>query len=126
MRDEQRANGPEGFIGFAVSARMNPVLREEIEAIPAEKWKPYSEDSGAVKECAQVDYFPEETAANRYREPLRTIAIRIRKKQEELFADGSASEALRGAHEPVGLETETVVGNGIARRRARLRRCTTY
>jgi hypothetical protein len=49
----------------------------------------YREDSVAVKECARVEYFPEETAANRYREPLRTIAIRIRKKQQSLFADGS-------------------------------------
>ena len=62
LRDEKRAGGPEGFIGLA------------------------------VKECAQVEYFPEETAANRYREPLRTIAIRIRKKQRELFADGSAAK----------------------------------
>ena len=89
MRDEKRANGPQGLIGFAVSARMNPVLREEIECIPAEKLQPYGEDSGAVKECAPVEYYPEETAANRYREPLRTVAIRIRKKQQELFADGS-------------------------------------
>ncbi len=89
LRDEKRPNGPEGFLGFAVSARMNPVLREEIEATAPEKWQPYSEDSEAVKECAQVDYFPEETAANHYREPLRTIAIRIRKKQQRLFADGS-------------------------------------
>jgi hypothetical protein len=90
LRDEKRANGPEGLIGFAVSARMNPALREEIAAIPEDRWQPYSEDGGAVKQCAQVDYFPEETAANRYREPLRTIAIRICKKQQELFADGSA------------------------------------
>jgi hypothetical protein len=89
LREEKRAHGPEGFIGFAVSARMNPVLREEIAGTAAEQWQPYSEDSEAVKECAQVDYFPEETAANRYREPLRTIAIRIRKKQQRLFADGS-------------------------------------
>jgi len=89
LREEKRAHGPEGFIGFAVSARMNPVLREEIAGTPAEQWQPYSEDSEAVKECAQVDYFPEERAANRYREPLRTIAIRIRKKQQRLFADGS-------------------------------------
>ncbi len=66
---------------------MNPALPEAIEFTPAEKWQPYSEDSEAVKECAQVDYFPEETAANRYREPLRTIAIR--KRQQKLFADGS-------------------------------------
>lgn len=32
---------------------------------------------------------PEESAANRYRKPLRYVAIRIRKKQGELFADGS-------------------------------------
>jgi len=43
-----------------------------------------------VKECAEVDYVPEESAAHRYREPLRYVAIRIRKKQGELFADGSA------------------------------------
>lgn len=89
LRDEKRPNGAEGFIGFAVSARMNPALREEIESVPAGKWEPYSEDSEVVKECAQVDYFPEETEANRFREPLRTIAIRIRKKQQRLFADGS-------------------------------------
>lgn len=89
LRDEKRPHGPQGFIGFAVSARMNPVLRKEIESTAAEKWQPYSEDSEAVKECAQVDYFPEETPANRYREPLRTIAIRIRKKQQQLFVDGS-------------------------------------
>jgi len=92
LRDEQRPNGPAGFIGFAVSARMNPALREEIESVAPEKWQPYGEDSEVVKECAQVDYFPEETAANRYREPLRTIAIRLRKKQQELFADGSAAK----------------------------------
>ena len=92
LRDEKRAGGPQGFIGFAVSARMNPALREEIASIPEEKWQAYSEDSGAVKECAQVEYFPEETVANRYREPLRTVAIRIRKKQAELFADGSAAK----------------------------------
>ncbi len=37
-----------------------------------------------------MDDFPEETAENRYREPLRSVAIRIRKKQGELFGDGSA------------------------------------
>src|SRR5512140_3818304 len=90
LRHEQRENGPQGFIGFAVSARMNPALRQEVLATPAERWQPYSEDSHVVKECAQVDYFPEETLENRYREPLRAVAIRIRKKQGELFGDGTA------------------------------------
>lgn len=90
LRNEQRPAGPPGFIGFAVSARMNPVLREEILATPEQRWQPYGEDSQVIKECAQVDYFPEETAENRYREPLRCIAIRIRKKQGELFGGGES------------------------------------
>jgi Transposase DDE domain group 1 len=90
LRNEEREEGPRGRIGFAVSARMNPVLREEIAATAEERWQPYAEEGTVSKECAQVDYFPEETAGNRYGEPLRYIAIRIRQKQGELFADGSA------------------------------------
>ncbi|MBM4043818.1 MAG: IS1380 family transposase [Planctomycetes bacterium] len=89
LRNEKRADGPGGLIGFAVSARMNPSLREAIVATAPECWEVESEDSGAIKECAQVNYFPEEAAENRYREPLRYVAIRIRKKQQQLFADGS-------------------------------------
>lgn len=37
-----------------------------------------------------MDYVPEGSPENRYREPLRYVAVRIRKKQGELFADGSA------------------------------------
>jgi hypothetical protein len=92
LRNEERPDGPAGFIGFAVSARMNPSLRQEVLATPEERWQLYSEDSEAIKECAQVDYFPEETPENRYREPLRYVAIRIRKKQQELFADGSTEK----------------------------------
>jgi len=92
LRNEKRASGPAGFIGFAVSARMNPTLHQEILATAEERWQPYSEDAEVIKECAQVDYFPEETPENRYREPLRYVAIRIRKKQQELFADGSTAK----------------------------------
>src|SRR5271157_2494078 len=89
LRDEKRADGPSGVIGFAVSARLNPGLRAAVVATAEAQWRPYSEDSAAVKECAEVDYVPEKSAAHRYGEPLRYVAIRIRKKQGELFADGS-------------------------------------
>jgi len=88
LRDEQRAEGGQGHIGFAVSARMNPALHAEIIATPESRWQPYSEDSTVVKECCEVDYVPEEPG-NPYREPLRYVAIRIRTKQQALFADGS-------------------------------------
>src|SRR5271157_1069324 len=88
LREEQRAGGPQGRIGFAVSARMNAALHAEIAATPEPRWQPYGEDSMVVKECCELDYVPEETG-NPYREPLRYVAIRIRKKQAGLFADGS-------------------------------------
>jgi hypothetical protein len=69
---------------------MNPSLRTEIVAIPEQRWQWYSEDSAVIKQCAEVDYVAEESAPKQYREPLRCVAIRIRKKQGELFADGSA------------------------------------
>ncbi len=88
LRDEQRAGGPRGRIGFAVSARMHPALHAEIVATPELRWQPYSEDSVVVKQCCEVDYVPEEPG-DHCREPLRYVAIRIRKKQQALFADGS-------------------------------------
>ena len=91
LRDEKREDGPKGKIGFAVSARMNPTLAAAIRAIAEPRWQPYSEDATAIKECAEVvDYAPEESVENRHREPRRYLAICIRKKQGELFADGSA------------------------------------
>ncbi len=65
---------------------------------------------------------PRGDTENRYREPLRSVAIRIRKKQGELFDDGSGGEALRGADESVGLEAEDGCSSGIGRRRVRLKR----
>ena len=67
---------------------MNPTLHAEIVATLEARWQPYSEDSRLVKECCEVDYVPEE-AGHPYREPLRYVAIRLRKKQQALFADGS-------------------------------------
>jgi hypothetical protein len=92
LREERRPQGPQGFLGFAVSARMNPALHAEIVATAESRWQPYSEDSRAIKECTEVDYVPAESAGPRYREPLRYVAIRIRKKQQALFADGSAEK----------------------------------
>lgn len=89
LRDEKRADGPQGLIGFAVSARMNPALHQEVVAMPEAQWQAYREDSAVIKECAEVDYVPQESAENQYREPLRYVALRIRRKQGQLFADGS-------------------------------------
>src|SRR5208337_1777702 len=38
LRNEQRAGGPPGRIGFAISARMSEALREAIQAVPEHEW----------------------------------------------------------------------------------------
>lgn len=88
LRDEQRAGGPQGRIGFAVSAPMNPELRQDTAETGADQWTLVSEDATAIKECAVIKHFPEELPVNRYREPLRYIGIRVRFKQREMFEGG--------------------------------------
>jgi len=52
--------------------------------------KPYREDSEAVRECADVlNYWPEDEGRPEGAGPLRYLAIRVRKRQGQLFADGS-------------------------------------
>jgi hypothetical protein len=92
LRNEQREQGPKGFIGLAVSVPMIKPLRDEILALDAQAWKSYREESGVELQCANVPYYPEERPENKFREPLRYIAIRVRKKQGELFGDGNEAK----------------------------------
>ena len=92
LRNEQREQGPRGPIRFAVSARMQPSLKQHILRLPAFAWKPYREESEAVSECADLlNYWPEAEETKEFG-PLRWVAIRIRKKQGELFGDGSEAK----------------------------------
>jgi Transposase DDE domain group 1 len=91
LRDEERAEGPRGPITFGISVRMTPNLKKHIVRLGEELWKPYREDAGMTSECADVlNYWPEEEQRPEGAGPLRYIAIRMRQRQGELFADGSA------------------------------------
>jgi hypothetical protein len=90
LRDEQRADGPQGKIGFAISARMSEALHRAISQVPETSWSLYGKTDGKeIRECAEVDFVPGEKSENKDTQPLRYVAIRIRPRQEELFADGS-------------------------------------
>jgi hypothetical protein len=65
LRNGKRENGPEGFIGFAASARMSKSLKAKIGLIPEAGWRPYRED---------------------------TEAIRVRRRQGVLFEDGTPTK----------------------------------
>ncbi len=64
-------------------------MKKHIRRIPNNLWKPYREDAEAASERADLlNYWPEEDRPEGAG-PLRYVAIRIRKRQRELFADGS-------------------------------------
>jgi hypothetical protein len=90
LRNEKRPSGPQGRIGFAISARMSEALRAAIEAVPEKGWEPYGDPSPTeIRECAGVPFVPSEKSEKKDTQPLRYVAIRIRKPQGELFEDGS-------------------------------------
>ena len=90
LRNEQRPGGPPGRIGFAISARMTEALHAAIEAVAEAEWKPYGKSPAEeIRECAEVAFVPSEKTESKDIQPLRYVAIRIRKKQGELFEDGS-------------------------------------
>lgn len=93
LRDPARTDGPHGPIGCASSARMRPALAAAIQALPDTAWPPYTlagEAPDALRDWAEVPFVPREASEQRDTEPLRYLALRVRPRQEERFADGTA------------------------------------
>jgi hypothetical protein len=91
LRDEQRPGGPRGRIGFAISVRMSEPLHAAIRVVPESAWQPYGASHPAeIRECADVPFVPGEKTEKKDLQPLRYVASCIRKKQDELFDDGSS------------------------------------
>jgi Transposase DDE domain group 1 len=89
LRDANRADGPQGSIGFAISARMSEALHGAILQVPEAGWEIYGKTDGQeIRECAEVNFVPGEKFEHKDTQPLRYVAIRIRPRQEEFFADG--------------------------------------
>jgi hypothetical protein len=90
LRDENRAEGPRGRIGFAISARMSEALQKAIGKVAEGAWEPYGKPHAVeIRECAEVSFVPGEKSEHKDTQPLRYMAIRIRQRQETLFEDGS-------------------------------------
>jgi len=88
--DEKREGGPAGFIGLAISARMSEALHAtRFVEVPESGMKAYGKPEPDVdRECAEVVFVStgwEPKGTN----TLRYVAIRLRKRQGGLFADGS-------------------------------------
>jgi hypothetical protein len=92
LRNGKRENGPEGFIGFAVSARMSESLKAKIGLIPEAGWRPYREDTEVICECAELPWDPAERKAGEVLDEVRYLAIRVRRRQGVLFEDGALTK----------------------------------
>jgi hypothetical protein len=82
-------------IEFAISADMTEELRAAIQALPEKAWKPLRKvtDKGLIvgrKEWAEVEFVPSKPSRNKWMQPDRYLAIRIRPAQGELFQDGTS------------------------------------
>ena len=72
---------------------MSSGLKKHILRLSDNLWKPYRSDSETESECADIwNYWPEEEDRPEGAGPLRYVAIRLRKRQGELFADGSEAK----------------------------------
>ena len=76
LRDEKRADGPQGFILLCgISARMSEALHGAILGVPEEAWEPYGEPHlEEIRECAEVPFVPGEKSEHKQTEPLSRLA----------------------------------------------------
>ena len=69
---------------------MSEALHQAIVQVPEASWEACGKaDSKEIRECADVDFVPGEMSEQKDTQPLRYVAIRIRPRQEEFFADGN-------------------------------------
>jgi len=92
LADPGRPGGPAGPIGFTISADMTEALHQGCAAVLVPAWVWVEERADETVHCAEVEFFPGDW--KKQAQPLRYVALRIRKKQGELFASGADAKYL--------------------------------
>jgi hypothetical protein len=92
LADPERSDGPKGTIGFSISADMGEALRRVCEGVQESAWRPYEERATETVMCADVEFAPGDWPKDAA--PLRYVALRIRKRQGQLFAGGFETKYL--------------------------------
>jgi hypothetical protein len=98
LRDEQRENGPAGFLGFAISARMSPALRHAVEAVPEAQGQPYGPPDPEVRRGAVCAHRSVRAQGH------RAAAVRDGADSQttgNVVCRWQCGETLRGGHQPV-------------------------
>jgi hypothetical protein len=92
LADPARPGGPRGPIGFTIGADMTKDLHAVCAAVPAPAWQFFEDRPDETVHCTEVEFTPGDWKKDAH--PLRYIALRIRKKQGELFASGADTKYL--------------------------------
>ena len=92
LADPHRPDGPQGPIGFTVSADMTEALHAVCAAVREPAWEAFEERPDETVACTEVEFFPGDWRKDA--EPLRYLALRMRKRQGQLFASGSDTKYL--------------------------------
>lgn len=80
---------PARGIGYAISADMSPQLHGEILRLPETAWQLDRAEPDVIREWAEVPYVPDDGDHRKDRPCVRRyLALRVRRRQGELFADG--------------------------------------
>ena len=92
LANPQREGGPRGEIEFTISADMSAQLRAVCERVVEQKWTEVEDRVDEAVSCADVEFTPGDWPKDA--KPMRYVAVRIRKKQGELFAEGGDTKFL--------------------------------
>ena len=92
LADPARPGGPAGPIGFTIGADMTKELHAVCAAVAAAHWQLFEDRPDETVHCTDVEFTPGDWKKDA--QPLRYIALRLRKKQGQLFASGADTKYL--------------------------------
>lgn len=92
LADPQRPGGPAGPIGFTIGADVTKDLHAVCAAVPEPRWTLFEDRPDETVHVSEVEFTPGDW--HKQAHPLRYVALRIRKKQGQLFASGAETKYL--------------------------------
>jgi hypothetical protein len=92
LADPRRPGGPAGPIGFTIGADMTQDLHAACAAVHEARWVLFEERPDETVHVSELEFTPGDWKKDAV--PLRYVALRIRKKQGQLFAAGAATKYL--------------------------------
>jgi hypothetical protein len=100
LADPARPGGPAGPIGFTIGADMTQDLHAVCAAVADGRWHLFEDRPDETVHCTEVEFTP--GIWKKDAPPLRYIALRIRKKQGQLFASGADTKVPGPREQPLG------------------------